>query len=165
VAGLMHELFNLIRENRDTLGHEFFLSVLRSLHPKSRLARQALVNVANGAEPTDKLGKMLVQLRNNVLFHYGPKAIFRGYDHHFLGPTKRDERAYVSRGDNMRATRFYFADAAATGYARHLLGSADVETLSRDMAEIIEKVNYGLMMIVLAFIQRRGCAFRREAEP
>jgi hypothetical protein len=62
----------------------------------------------------------------------------------------------------MRATRFYFADGAATGYARSLLGSEQSDALSKDIADIIEQLNYGLMMIVVTYIQRRGMHLERR---
>jgi hypothetical protein len=33
------------------------------------------------------------------------------------------------------------------------------------MADVIDQINHGLMMIVRAFVQQRGGEFRREAEP
>jgi hypothetical protein len=161
VPALMHELFELIRKNQDVLSHEFFETLLRSLPPKSRRAWGALVDVAAGTEPKDKLGKRLLQLRNNVQFHNGPKAIFNGYQQHFLSPAKLDERAFVSRGQSMRATRFYFADSAATGYARAV---QQADELRSELGDMIEQVNHGLMLMVVAYIQRRGYAFRAEAE-
>jgi hypothetical protein len=163
VAGLLHELFELIRDNRELLSHSFFASVLQQLPSASREAWAALVTVASEAVPTDPLGKRLLLLRNKVFFHYDQKAIFSGYAQHFLGSTKRDERAYVSRGDSMRTTRFYFADAAATGYLNVLMGAEQAEALKAELAEIIGQVNHGLMMIVRTFIQRRG-SFRAEPE-
>ena len=163
-AGLLHELFGLIRENGDVLRHDVFVSLVQHLPSPSREAWVALVNVASDATPTDKLGRRLLRLRNKVLSHYDPKAIFTGYTEHFLGPEKRDDRAYVSRGASMRATRFFFADAAATGYLRSVVGSEDTTTLMEELAEIIDRINYGLMMIVGTFIQRRGYSFRQEAE-
>lgn len=165
VAGLLHELLELIRDNRDLLYHDFFMSVLHQLHPVSREAWEALVNVACDASPTDRLGKRLLLLRNKIFFHYDPKAIFQGYTEHFLATTKADDRAYLSRGDSMRATRFYFADAAATGYVRFLVGPEQHDELMEHMGEIIDQVNHGLMMLVGAYIQRRGYPFRPEAEP
>jgi hypothetical protein len=164
VAALLHELFELIRTNRDLLRHDFFVSLMQQLHPVSRKAWLALVNVACDATPTDQLGKRLLLLRNKVFFHYDPKAIFQGYTQHFLGTTKRDDRAYLSRGDSMRATRFYFADAAAEGYLHFLVGPEKAEELKKELGEIIGQVNHGLMMIVGSYIQRRGYSFRAEAE-
>jgi hypothetical protein len=165
VAGLLHELFNLIRANDDVLRHDFFVSLLRQVHPKSREAWAALVDVAHGATPTDTLGKHLLLIRNKVFFHYDPKAIFAGYTEHFLGSKKQDDRAYLSRGESMRATRFFFADAAATGYLSSVMGSETAGALTEEIAEVIVSINHGLMLIVGRFIQRRGYSFRREAEP
>jgi len=79
VAGLLHELFDLIRENDDVLSHPFFTSVIQHLHPVSREAWSSLVKVAQGATPTDPLGKKLLLLRNKVFFHYDAKALSTGY--------------------------------------------------------------------------------------
>lgn len=165
VAGLVHELFDLISDNRAILNDPFFISLLRQLHPKSRRAWQALANVACDAAPTDQLTKKLSRLRHKILSHYDPSEIFRGYRQHFLGPTRRDDRAYVSRGDTMRATRFYFADAAGTGYLDLLVGSDQADELKSEIGDVIDQINHGVMMIVRAFIQQRGGQFRRESEP
>lgn len=63
----------------------------------------------------------------------------------------------------MRKTRFFFADAAATGYARSVAG-VDAEELKGDIEDAVNRLNHGLMVLVRTFIERRGCAYRREAE-
>ena len=165
VAALLHELFSLIQTNRKLLDHSFFLAVLKQLHPRSREAWRALVDVALEATPKNRLGKRLLLLRNKVLFHYDPKALSQGYIQHFLVTAKRDNRAYLSRGDSMRSTRFYFADAAAEGYLHSLVGYEQSEELKMELGDIIDRVNNGLMMIVGSYIQRRGYSFRSETEP
>lgn len=163
VAALLHELFQLIERNRQHLDHEFFVALVQRLHPKQRGAWTALVDVACDRAPTNQLGKKLVRLRNKVLFHYDPEEIFRGYRHHFLEPTKVDVRAYVSRGGSMRGSRFYFADAAVAGYLHSLAGAEPTGKLAEDIADVLDQVNLGLMMIVRTYIQRRG-TYRLEAE-
>jgi hypothetical protein len=165
VAASVHEMLDLIDKNRALLDHPSFVSLLQQLRPKSRRAWQALVDVACGAEPTDQLTKNISRLRHKILSHYDPPEIFRGYSQHFLGAARRDERAYVSRGDTMRTTRFYFADAAGTGYLDFLVGRHQAEKLRLDLAEIIDQINQGLMMIVMAFIHQRGGPLQRETEP
>src|SRR6267143_4538562 len=147
------------------LHHEFFISLLQQVHPESRKAWQALVDVARGATPAGRLGKRLLLIRNKVFFHYDQKAIFAGYAEHFLGPRKQDDRAYVSRGQSMRATRFFFADGAVTGYLSAVMGSETAGALADEIADIIVSINHGLMLIVGQFIQRRGYSFRQEATP
>lgn len=162
-VGLLHELLRLVREDGDILEHAFFLSVVRRLPRSSRDAWHTLVDVARGAMPKDKLGKQLLLIRNKVFFHYDVKAIFTGYRQHFFDG-RHDDRAYVSRGQTMQATRFFFADAAALGYLRHVTGSEAAEEVTQDLANIVDSINNGLLTIVVHFIQARGFAFRQEAE-
>jgi hypothetical protein len=164
IAALLHELFKLIKDNEAPLRHDFFVSVLNELHPVSRKEWLALVNAARNAQPKDPLGRKLMLLRHKVFFHYDPKAVFQGYNLHFLNATKRDDRAYLSRGNSMRTTRFYFADAAAEGYTHHLVGK-ETSDLMEDIGDIIHQVNHGLMMIVRTYVQKRGYPFRAEVEP
>ncbi len=164
VASVIHEVCERIREDDGVLRDEFFRSVVRNLPAPSREAWEALVDVALQATPKEGLGKHPHRLRNKLTFHYDPAALFIGYDEHFLGERKRDDRAFVSRGENMRGTRFFFADAAATGYARSVAGTEAAEELKGDLEDAVNRVNHGLMVLVRTFIERRGCAYRREPE-
>jgi len=164
VTGLLHELLNVIRTNEGVLRNEFFVDLVRHLPPKSREAWSALVSVARGTTPKSKLGKQLLLIRNKASFHYDGKAIFTGYEQHFLSANRKDDRAYVSRGPSMRTTRFYFADAAGSGYFRSIAGSEETDSLSADLEDIVDRTNYGLMLIVGIFIQRRGFSYRQEPE-
>lgn len=167
VVAVINELFKLISEKQKQglLEHHFFKSIVRGLSPPSREAWLAVVAVACDKRPTNELSKKLLRVRHKVIFHYDPDEIYKGYAHHFIDePTKRGDRAYISRGTSMRTTRFYFADAAVSGYLRHLAGAKNDEELQNEVEEVFERVNHGLMMIVEAFIQRRRYAFRKEAE-
>ena len=64
----------------------------------------------------------------------------------------------------MRSSRFYFADAAATGYFEHLLDREQVKDFLSTLADTVGQVNQTLRRIVEAYIQRRGYSFRTEAE-
>jgi hypothetical protein len=65
----------------------------------------------------------------------------------------------------MRTTRFFFADAAADGYLDSVMGSETAGALMGETAEVVGRINASLFLMVGKFIQRRGYAFRREAEP
>ena len=39
-----------------------------------------------------------------------------------------------------------------------------LDALAQDLEEVVDSINYGLMLIVGRFIQRRGYSFRTEAE-
>jgi hypothetical protein len=122
LVGLLHELFDLTRDNPVVIQHPFLESVVRQLPRPAREDWNAVIAVACGARPTDSLGKSLLLIRNKVSSHYDPKAIAAGYKHHFIEAERQDDQAFVSRGNRMKETRFYFADAAATGYLRSIVG-------------------------------------------
>lgn len=164
IVGLLHELFDLIRSNEHLLQHPFLGSVLRQLDRPTRQAWETVVTVALGATPADPIGKSLLLIRNKVSFHYDAKAIFAGYRHHFLTPGQFDERAFVSRGNTMQESRFYFADAAALGYLRSIMGRENLDALLIQLVDLLKPVNRALMAIVEAYVQRRGYAYRGETE-
>lgn len=163
-VGLLHELCDLIRDNEPVVNHAFLREALKHLAPQLRHAWDTLVGVATGGTPSDSLGRRLLLIRNKASFHYDPKAILSGYNHHFLSPTPQDERAFISRGRNMKENRFYFADAAAAGYLTTVAGSQEFNELRTHIAELLRTVNHALLYVVDASIQRRGFAYRAEAE-
>lgn len=162
--GLLHELFNLIRNNQDVIQHPFLALVIKQLPPSRRDAWNAVITVASGATPTDPLGKSLLLIRHKVSAHYDPKAVFDGYKHHFIGTKKADDRAFISRGNNMQSTRFYFADAAATGWLRLAVGKNQLDDMAMTIVNLLRPINHALMGIVETFIQKRGYAYRVVAD-
>lgn len=165
IVGVMHELFNLVRDNETVISHPFMRSVVQQLPRLAREGWDAVTAVALGATPADPLGKRLLLLRNKVASHYDPTAIVAGYRHHFLSADRQDDRAFISRGSSMKTTRFYFADAAATGYLRSIVGKDESqELLMMNVAELLSPVNHALMGIVETFVQRRGYAYRAVTE-
>lgn len=64
----------------------------------------------------------------------------------------------------MKESRFYFADAAAIGYLRSIVGRENMDELLEKIAELTDPVNCALMAIVESYIQRRGFAYRVEKE-
>lgn len=164
VIGLLHELFNLIRSNKSLLQQPFFKSIVRQIDPSARNAWETVVAVALGNTPSDTLGKNLLLVRNKMSFHYDGKAIFIGYSHHFLKSEHLDKRAFISRGNSMKESRFYFADAAATGYLRSIVGRKNMEELIVKIGDMLSPINYSLMAIVNSYIQKRGFAYRLETE-
>lgn len=156
----VHELFILIQEHQDVLSHEFLLKVVRQLHPRSRKSWESLTAAASGATPKDDFGHMLLRIRNQMVFHYDPKGIYLGFKRQFLAPTRIQDRAFISRGLSMGASRFYFADAAVEGYFREIVGKSEVGELSMKIREVVDSLNFALLGLVDRFIQQRGFAYR-----
>src|SRR5262249_21414880 len=122
LAGVIHELLNLIRENRATIDHPIFRETIRKLHHDARPMWAALVSTANDATTAHALAKMLLFARNKIAFHYDAKEIARGYKLAFIDDRGREP--FLSRGVRMAEVRFYFADAAADEYMKYR-GAAD----------------------------------------
>jgi hypothetical protein len=133
IIALLHELFNLIHKNEYLLQGPFFKSVIHQIDKPAKKAWNTVVSVALGDMPTDALGKTLLLVRNKISFHYDGKAIFVGYKHHFLKSNQLTERAFISRGNSMQESRFYFADAAAQGYLRSIVNQDNIEELIMKM--------------------------------
>lgn len=94
--------------------------LLRRAPERTRTDWSDLVSIAcrRGDATDGKFAKVLIQIRNNVAFHYAqPKPLAAGFRAHFFEspPNPTNEHAYCSFGRNMERTRFYFADAAVQG--------------------------------------------------
>jgi hypothetical protein len=160
MSSAVHELFILIQDHRDLLNHEFLIKVVKQLHPTSRKSWNSLIAAASDATPKDDFGHLLLRIRNKMVFHYDSKEIFRGFKKHFLVPTRSQDRAYISRGRSMSATRFYFADAAVQGYFREMVGKDELRQLSIKILDVVDSLNFALLGLVGQFIQQRGFAYR-----
>jgi hypothetical protein len=161
-ASLVHELANLIEDSNPlVLADPFFVAVVSSLDRGARQSWQVLVDVATGGGGTEPLARALFFLRNKVAFHYDPKGVAQGFRHAF--ESGGDRRPLVSRGTTLRATRYYFADAAAQAYLNTRVGDEGVAQFFRDISSLLEALNIALGQLVENFIQRRGFAWRTES--
>jgi hypothetical protein len=158
--GLVHELLELVRKNLGLLDDDMLSGVVKQLTPTTRKAWEALVETARGGTPKDSLGRALLLIRNTVIFHYDPKSVSQGYVSHFLGPEKRDDLAFISRGTRMSESRFYFADAAVQDRLERVGGTEAWSRLTTDLPVVFEALNRALVGIVERFTQKRAGAYR-----
>lgn len=163
-VGILHELFELIKDNKKVIQSAPFRSLVKQMHRETRQSWRTLVDVALGSTPANPFGYSLLMARNKIAFHYDAKRILRGYEEHFLGPQRRDERAYISRGDSLNNSRFYFADAALQACAQSVAVDRDWHKLVNELQEVFRTVNFALMGVVETFIQRRAGSYRPEGD-
>jgi hypothetical protein len=95
-----------------------------------------------------------------MVFHYDPKGIFAGLKRQFLTSTRSQDRAIISRGLSMGASRFFFADAAVEGYFQEIVGKGEIGQLSMKVRDVVDSLNFALLGLVDRFIQQRGFAYR-----
>ena len=155
---LVHEFLKLLAANKTALENPFFIAVTRQLPSDARKAWDTLVDASAQKTTSNPANKALLMVRNKVSFHYDPKEVFRGYREHFLREPPVTKDAFISRGGSMRASRFYFADAAAASYLQSLVESSG-ETENR-LLDLTNDLALALKGIVDRFIQRRGVAYR-----
>jgi len=157
-AGIIKELMVLIEDNRGIIESDAFSKLTKKLSPGARNAWQTVLSVAFQKNTEHPMTRFLLMIRNKVAFHYDPKEIMRGYSLAF--PQDSDKIPYVSRGNSMPETRFYFADAAAEQY---FLSGVD-EDVAREFitgrASLFHELNIALFEIITRFVNERGYAWR-----
>jgi hypothetical protein len=154
-VGLVHELLTLVLRHQSVARGHYVDRLVRRLPNEVRDAWYSLLQVALGSVPNDPFGRCLVAIRNKLDNHYDPRGLERGYRNHFLGEGREDDRAFMSRGEDGRSTRFYFADAAAFGYLQEVPGGDDWDQLREDVRSVTTFISDALMGIVTGFVRRR----------
>jgi len=115
--GILNEVVEAIRSADEAgfLGDPKLLAVVQNVDGLTQAAWADLVAMARKDPALSATATFLDRVRNRAAFHYDRTRLFQGYQYHFvtLAPRPENEFAYVSIGDTMEQTRFYFADAAA----------------------------------------------------
>lgn len=156
-AGVIHELIDLVRRSKDAATHTAFLALVKKLTPRGRAAWSSLTNVAFDQPKSDPLGKALLLLRNKVSFHYDPTEIKSALKSYL--DKAPDKRLFMSRGEAMRYSRFYFADAAAQQYLLDKATEPVVDEFLRAEGKLLEDVNKALYEIITRFVEFRRYAY------
>jgi hypothetical protein len=158
-AGIIKELMVLIEDNKTVIESAAFSKLTRKLSSGARNAWQTVLSVALQENTDLPIARFLLMVRNKVAFHYDPKEISRGYSLAFLDGS--DKFPYISRGNSMPETRFYFADAAAE---RYFLSGVD-EEVAREFitggASVFHELNIALYEIITRFVNARGYSWRQ----
>lgn len=164
---IFHELLKLVRkaDQEGWLKSPEFQAALDLLDPDARGLWDAFVGVAVDKDGDSvvgdaaKLRKYLMLVRNNVSYHYDqPTALQKAYDAYFFERPRDEfnEAAYASLGKTLEATRFYFADAAASQY----YDSADKRESFQIVDPLRPLVNGALRTVVRAYLESRHRALK-----
>ena len=156
-SSLVHELCKLIEDRSSIIDHPVFSALITRLDERAREKWNLLVAAAGTTPKDDPFTKALLLLRNKAASHFDPEEIFRGYKHVFQDMGKTP---YISRGETLKNTRFFFADAAVAGYLSYRVGDAGVRPFLEGVSGLLESLNVALAQIVERFIQMRGFGWR-----
>jgi len=155
LAGVIHELTELIAKNKTVIDSAAFRKILKRLPRTAREMWASVVASATSSGPRgDRFGRLVYYTRMKVGFHYDTKEIARGYRNRFL-PASSDP-PYISRGKNMAATRFYFADAAAEMYMMEKAGASTGKEFFTAGWKLLPEIGHALREIVTTFIALRN---------
>jgi hypothetical protein len=160
----IRDLLELFARNRSLLESEGIADMVKLLPPNPKHAWQALVDIAQGGEPSDVMGRCIKLVRDELAFQYDPEKVYRGYRHHFFDEDREDEVAFVSRGGSASASRFYFADAATLGHVDGIPGGQQWEGLRADVHATLTSISWALMGVVDQFVRRRAGAYAEFEE-
>jgi hypothetical protein len=174
-AGILRELMVVLGAHAKTIEEDRFQRLLRGMPPGPKAAwnriwrvateQDAAATVPRAARPTPKTdadSHLLVLLRNNVAFHYGPKSLANGYRAFFFEDpaSALNSLAVFSDGADMSATRFHFGDAAVTGAVAKLFGT-DAGMVHERVARIASDVNIALRFLILRYLGKH-CGQKRH---
>lgn len=161
LAGLLHELTNLIQKHVTLMEHPKFVALVRNLPGAARDAWIAVVSAASEKPSGSAISMLLVRARNKIAFHYDAHEIAKGYAGAFLEPDIKEP--YVSRGASMAVSRFYFADAAASVYMRDVTDVTTADEFFSAASPLLNQINHALRELVTRFINARGFGWRTPA--
>jgi hypothetical protein len=162
--GTMHEILELIEHNKPVLNDPAFNSVVNKMRAQPQTAWRTLAATATGASTAQSdLSRFLMLARNKVAFHYDRKEISKGYKASFLSPKGR--QPYVSRGNNLGKSRFYFADAAAQKYMDQKANELGAPKLVLNVLKFVQVVTFALHQLVFTFVTKRGFSLAKPSAP
>src|SRR3989344_2593680 len=152
IASTINEFFVFLKINKNVLTTDQFKEIFNQLNKTDRQSWNAIIAAANNnLSSVTELLKSMVYIRSNFAFHYdhSGKILRRVYISRFFG-NHNDEKAdlaYYSIDNNIKNTRFYFADAAVEESLFIAVGkktkesSAGNEALKRYQSQIRETIN------------------------
>lgn len=153
--GILHEFLTLLRENKDIVEDPRLSRLLATLPNSYRKNWRDLVTESLGGTTSSAV---LAMVRNSVAFHYyQPRALADGYRACFFSDPTTDlnRRAFVSRGNDMDAMRFYYADAASQRSATLLAQRKGLLSVDQLLEKFINDTNFALSHLVCAYIDER----------
>ena len=160
--GVLHELGVLIKANSALLNWEPLRNIetlISDKSPGAGAAWQSLVDFALERKSQSKLTRFLRANRNELAFHYDKdgEVMLDGYRRHFgraRGEHGSYDWAYVSLGETMEQSRFYYADAAANAAVKAQMDALKVS--GEELRDFGMNANFALRFVVGSLLAHFG---------
>lgn len=151
---ILSELGELIHGRKDVFESLEFRSALTTKHKRDWDRLVALL--AFDGKPGNKthkepLGKYMNAIRNKVAFHFANRKtddeLGNAYDRRFSQENPLSNNTFVSFGQSMERTRFYFADAAIEEFFATALRESGLKN-DDEVSDAIKDANEALRFVV-----------------
>jgi hypothetical protein len=172
VASVAHEVVKLLREHREVIDSDEFQVLVKALptdaDPRRDSRRRWEQIMALVDEKKTGLSHALELIRHTSTFHYyQPKKLMQCYLEHFDGgpgnpPARR--RGYVSLGQSMERTRFYYADGAAEAVMGWAAEEGGVEKWNDALEEVVRALNFAIGPLLGEHLRRRLGLLRENGD-
>lgn len=171
LASQLFEFMKFLEENKSVVESDRFSLYLRKLSGENKEIWSLLCYVVF-SQRDNKIDsslldfkKILTQIRSNVSFHYyqSGKPLIDGFREHFfinkkIKKTSRDYAYYSIKKSDFDSNRFYYADAAITGYISKILGIAgDVKDISGKIIQLSGFVSLVIVGLLDIYLEEKKC--------
>ena len=158
IYGVIYEFFDFIKDSAEIVEMDEFKHIYNRLNIPQRQNWDTIVLIARDKLPEENINflAILKVIRNNLAFHYdqAAKVLKNGFIDFFVNDKKTpaNEIAYYSTGNNMRETRYFFADAAGQ---RSIESEIEKRTKigAKDFKDRVNSVFEGLNMTIMALMK------------
>lgn len=157
----MHEFFRFIKENESILNLPEFQLILKKTAKAAIDDWATIVSVALEKKTENNFSSSLIQIRNNVTFHFyqSRQTLWQHYQDFFFSREKvqHNEKAYFSLGDSMKSTRFFYVDAAVQEYLmsqRILIDPQNSgDNFNELVSDVVTKMNQALALLIDSYLK------------
>lgn len=160
----LREFFTFLEENKEVLSSTEFKDILNKTNKDIQNRWNNIIDIAfnNESKNTSDFNKYLIQVRNNVTFHYNQsgKELRKAFCNFFYKREKieHNKLAYYSIGENMETTRFFYADAVVQEYLRSTTND-NVKGFDpkykTELSAIINDMNLTILRLLKAYLKSR----------
>lgn len=144
----LREFLIVIRENENIIDCQDFRVVINNLTRETEKKWQKIVELAEQEKSEDKFNNTLIDIRNNGTYHYCQmKSLFQGLKYYIQ---KEGVDGFVSFGENLEKTRFYFSDASVQFY--HKKKTDNYDAFEKRLEGYIKDINQTLRFIIESYL-------------
>ena len=148
IIATLREFLIVIKENKRLIASSDFSIVINNIDRKTKKKWQEIVELAEKEKSDDPFYKTIIKIRNSGTYHYkNMKSLFQGLQFYIK---KEGVDGYLSLGENLERTRFYFGDASVQYYHKKLLD--DYTCFDKELEKYVLNINKTLRFIIESYI-------------